>query len=73
MTKLKTIHLVIGYLDTSIVKDAWLSSNGIETDNKFFLMAVNIDEFEDIGNAIAEMENKAGEYDYMEVKTVYRK
>ncbi len=70
---MKPVILVIGIKDMSILESAWLSSDGVKTERQPSLVSVLVGEFEDGNEANKAFQDEASKYDYMEIKTVYKK
>ncbi len=70
---MKPVILVIGINDNQLLKTAYLSSSGINTEDEFLLIHKLIGEFEDSGEANKAFQENINNYEYLEIKTVYKK
>lgn len=69
---MKPVILVIGIKDSRVVTDAYLSVNGVKTEENSCLIHTLLGEFETMEEAHQTF-MKIDNYDYLEIKTVYKK
>ncbi len=70
---MKPVILVIGINDNTLLKNAYLSSSGINTEYEYVLIHKLIGEFENSEDANKAFQGNVNNYEYLEIKTVYKK
>lgn len=70
---MKPVILVIGIKDDAVVRSSYLSVSGVNAEYYNCLLHTLLGEFEDAKEANECFQEEAKNYDYMEIKTVYKK
>jgi len=71
---MKQQFILLGLKDCQILRSAWLSSNGINTENEYFVIGKNEGVFDshiEAVNAMQEIKNKKG-YDGFKIDMIYQ-
>lgn len=66
------VYMVIGIHETRLVTEVMLSSSGIDTESKHYLIGGNCGEYNTYDEALIEAEKISAQYDYMEVKPLFK-
>ena len=71
---MKTKYLVIGLKDDTVLKDVYLSSEGLKTETEYLIIGKFMDVFDDYAKAIECVKEECSEYELgCKIETIFVK